>query len=201
MKAQLNQMEKIMDKKLFTNGNRKIGKDTLIFNMNSAMDCPSEKLGLCELASKCYAKKAERIYPNVLPFRRRQEQAWKSTTAKEFAESFLSIVKSKKTKIKYFRFSESGDFDTQADVTKMVKVAKILEKNGIATYGYTARKDLNFRALRKVATVQGSGFMASNQFFPVSEFTGENPKCNGSDCSICKLCKVPMGKKIEVLIH
>ena len=186
-----------MDKSLFRKGNKKVGKDTLIFNMCSATDCPSEKLGLCSICTKCYAKKAERQYPAVLPFRRRQEKAWESVSVKEFVEAFLSVAKG----IKYFRFSESGDFKSQKDVTKMVSIAKSLAKHGIITYGYSARKDLNFRALKKVAVLNGSGFMGNNQFKPVKEFSGNNPKCNGSDCSICKLCKISLGKQIEVLEH
>jgi len=191
-----------MDKKLFTNGNRKIGKDTLIFNMNSASDCPSEKLGLCALADKCYAKKAEKQYPAVLPFRRRQEKAWESTTTVEFVETFMAVVKSKKKNpIKYFRFSESGDFKSQGDVTKMSIIARLLNEQGITTYGYTARNDLVLTELQKYATVQGSGFMGSNEFRPVMEFTGKNPQCNGSDCSKCTLCKVGRRSTIEVLVH
>lgn len=190
-----------MNSKLFTNGNAKVGNNTLIFNMNAAMDCPAEKLGLCDIASKCYAKKAERLYPAVLPFRRRQAQAWEDCTAIEFADTVKRIVKRKRIEIKFFRFSESGDFSTQADIDKMASVAKLLKESGIATYGYSARRDLDFTELEKVATVQGSGFMASNEFVPVKEFTGNNPKCNGSDCSKCPLCKTSMGKKIEVIIH
>jgi hypothetical protein len=55
-------------------GNRKIPKSTAIFNMSSALNCPSKKLGLCKAASqgaKCYARKAEILYPQVLPYRER----------------------------------------------------------------------------------------------------------------------------------
>ena len=191
-----------MDKKLFTNGNRKVGRDTLIFNMNSGTDCPAKKLGLCKLVKECYCMKAERQYPAVLPFRRRQEKAWDSTTAQDFASAFMEVAKSKKkVPIKYFHFSEAGDFKSQADVVHMTTIARLLKKEGITTYGYTARKDLDFTGLKKVATVQGSSFMVSNEFKPVTEFTGKFTQCNGSDCSICKLCKVSKGQIIEVKIH
>ena len=60
----------------YTIGNKKIGNDTLIFNMGSATDCPSKKLGLCRHCDKCYALKAERQYPQVRPFRDRQADYW-----------------------------------------------------------------------------------------------------------------------------
>ena len=50
---------------LLSNGNSKIGNDTMILNMGSAMNCPSKKLGLCKLGSKCYALKAEKLYKPV----------------------------------------------------------------------------------------------------------------------------------------
>ena len=59
-------------------GNKKLPKTTAIFNMGAATDCPSLELGLCQafVGEKlvCYAMKAESgLYPDVLPYRRRQE--------------------------------------------------------------------------------------------------------------------------------
>ena len=77
-------------------GNSKVGNDTAIFNMNAAFDCPSEKMGFCEHAKKCYAKKAERIYPQSLPCRRKQEIYWDSIDSDAFVSEFLDAIKSKK---------------------------------------------------------------------------------------------------------
>ena len=79
-------------KNLLSQGNLKIGKDTLIFNLTAAKNCPSEKLGLCEHAKICYAKKAERLYPSVLPFRMRQSKYWDNCTAESFAADMLNII-------------------------------------------------------------------------------------------------------------
>ena len=49
---------------VFTYGNSKLPKSTLIVNLSSAENCPSRKRGLCEIEDKCYARKCERIYPN-----------------------------------------------------------------------------------------------------------------------------------------
>jgi hypothetical protein len=86
--------EKLKD--LLSFGNSKVGNDTAIFNMNAAFDCPSEKLNFCEHAKSCYAKKAERMYPQSLPYRRRQEVYWDSTDANTFVEQFLDSIKRKK---------------------------------------------------------------------------------------------------------
>lgn len=49
---------------VFSRGNRKLPKSTLIANLTSAEHCPSCQLGFCKLSKICYAKKCERIYPN-----------------------------------------------------------------------------------------------------------------------------------------
>ena len=81
---------------LCSTGNHKIPKTTAIFNMGSAKDCPSAELGLCKAVvdgkSFCYAKKAEYLYPAVLPYRRRQEEFWKAISAELFAVQFLLLI-------------------------------------------------------------------------------------------------------------
>ena len=47
---------------VFSYGNAKLPKETLIVNITSAVHCPSEKLGFCRCSKVCYAKKCERIY-------------------------------------------------------------------------------------------------------------------------------------------
>lgn len=51
---------------VFSYGNRKLPKETLIVNITSAQNCPSDKLGFCKHSKICYAKKCERIYKNYL---------------------------------------------------------------------------------------------------------------------------------------
>jgi hypothetical protein len=51
---------------LFSYGNSKLPTETLIVNITSAHNCPSDKLGLCNCSNVCYAKKCERIYSNYL---------------------------------------------------------------------------------------------------------------------------------------
>ena len=184
----------------YSNGNKKIGKDTIIINMGSAKDCPSLKLGLCQLSdpNKCYAMKPERMYPQTLPFRTEQAKIWKSKSAKQFTDDIKKIINSKVIKIKYVRFNESGDFYSQDCVKKLSSIAAGLK--GIAkVYTYTARKDLNFSNLSDNLTLTGSGFMIHNEFKSVNNVTSRI-NCPG-DCRTCHICKTRHNVKIEVLNH
>ena len=177
-----------------TIGNRKLGRDTAIVNFTSAMDCPSKKLGFCAHCKICYAMKAERQYPAVLPFRRRQAMQWQSESVGSIK---AGIVKHKK--VKFVRFSEAGDFKDQDNVNKLSALARIMPDYTI--YGYTARKDLNFKHMPDNVVVQGSGFKVHNTFTVVDKYTpGAYYTCPG-DCRKCSLCKVRTGVTIEVEKH
>lgn len=183
-------------------GNRKIGRDTAIFNITPAATCPADKLGLCEISAKCYAKKAERLYPQVLPYRERQTEIWDKYTFKQIADA----IGTKSKRLKYFRLNESGDFRSQDDIVKFHAVATHLwNKYRIKSYCYTARRDLALTKDSRAGeylTFTTSGYQQAgfNSFYPVKEFSGENLECRG-DCSRCNLCKFNHGEKIEVIIH
>lgn len=193
------------NKKIYvSNGNRKIPKDTLIFNMTSATDCPSRKLGLCKHCNICYAMKAERLYPYCLPFRRKQAKQWSNISPESFFKRLCALPKVKKGNIKYLRFSESGDFRHIEDVKKMNSIADMTTTIGIKVYGYTARYDLidkiDFKLSHNI-TINGSGFMAHNNFYVVDKYRKQDKhKCKG-DCSICNLCKHTRGYNIAVQKH
>lgn len=191
--------EKLKD--LLSFGNSKVGNDTAIFNMNAALDCPSEKLGLCKHAKNCYAKKAERIYPQTLPYRRKQEIYWDSVDVDTFVTEFKDSIKKKKNPIKYLRISESGDFKTQADFDKLNEIAEKL-KGTVVVYTYTAREDLNYDKISDNLIVNGSGFMVSNNFYVIDKVGDEIDKyvCPGS-CLNCNLCKRAKNRAIAVLKH
>ena len=180
-------------------GNAKIGKDTAIFNMTSATNCPSRKLGLCQLknCNHCYALLAEKRFPNVLAYRKRQETIWDKYGV-ELRQALDKL--SQKHNLKYVRFNESGDFKTQLDVDKLAIMAHLLPH--LTFYGYTARKDLSYANRPSNLVINGSGWRRGkmNQFNAVLEYTGKNAKCKG-DCSICDLCKVDKGIIIENRMH
>jgi hypothetical protein len=183
-------------------GNKKLRDSTAIFNMNPASVCPSAALGMCLCSDKCYARKAERLYKAVLPFRERQQKAFITRSADEIASAVIaSGTKSKP--IKEFRFSESGDFANQKAVDKMTAICAILKESDIACYGYTARKDLDFKELMAVATVQGSSFMVTNNFkyIPKGETIEGCDKVCAGDCRICSLCWTVKGLVIAIPQH
>lgn len=182
-------------------GNHKLGKDTIIFNMTSATDCPSHKLGLCKIGkTRCYAMKAERCYPQVLPFRRRQERTWDSIKPSEFV-SRIAYIKSHNSSLKYLRFSESGDFKSQSDVRKMSSIAKGLSSLGIRVYGYTARKDLDYSKVHSNMVVNGSGFQVHNEFTATDSLGPRFDHVCGGDCRKCNWCKGRHGHTIAVKFH
>lgn len=194
---------------LISEGNTKLPSTTAIFNMSSATDCPSLKLGLCKAYVNgkhiCYAKKAEYDYhPKVLPYRRKQEKFWLKVTAEEFVSQFLLINALKVKPFKAIRFNEAGDFHSQKCVNKVEKIAALLKRYGIVTYGYTSRSDLDFSSVKNMI-VSGSGFTKegiTNEFKIVTKLK-DKPKGYGvcaGDCKICTRCH-SRGLKTVVMVH
>jgi hypothetical protein len=175
-------------------GNSKLPKSTAIFNLTPAKKCPSEKLGFCqaEVNGKniCYAKKAEWLYPPVLPYRIRQMNLFNSMTADEFA-FFFRVNNARKTKpFSALRFNESGDLKNQTDLDKVEKIAQLIVP--VKTYLYTARQDLNFSNV-KHAIINTSNFTLEN--FGEFRMILKNEKipigfklCPGN-CRICIRCQ------------
>ena len=174
---------------VFKQGNKKIGMDTIIFNLTTATDCPSKALGLCQLpcVSYCYALQDEKRYFHYVPvYRMRQGKYWDMVSAETFAADVLEIVRRRRTRIRYLRFSEAGDFRNVEDIRKMSKVADILARHRIRLYGYSARRDLVKEAGKISAnmTINGSGFMWVNSFNALEELPENGYHCKG-DCRRC----------------
>lgn len=178
---------------LFSIGNRKLGKQTIIFNLSSATNCPSRKRGMCEYADICYAKKAERTWPRVLPFRERQHAWWRETDWKEIYEFMKPLIKM--YGIKYFRFNEAGDFEDKEDIAKLNRIAIALQTAlGTITYGYTRRYDLNFSGVKFI--VRGSNWKGPNGMTTIIKSDEPIPEgyqlCPGDKCGVaCTECMIP----------
>ena len=123
-------------------GNLKIGNDTAIINMGSATRCPSAERQLCDLVDnrKCYALRDEGLYPQVLPYRDRQQEYWLNNSAEIIAFELLEVLSHKKAKIKFVRWSEAGDFHSAECVEKLIQIAKLTPR--LIHYTYTHRTDL-----------------------------------------------------------
>lgn len=196
-------------------GNRKIGQDTMIFNMGTAKQCPSKRLGLCRTINqkvKCYAEKAEIQYKeHVTDYRNNQAIYWQSHSADEIFQYFAGPIASKKARGKdtnFFRYNESGDFYTQDDIRKLTTIANRLKEDfGIITYGYSARSDLDFKD--KGFIVKGSGW--NNEQIDgtciVINKDEQVPKgfleCPGhkQSCANCNLCKCNLKLNIAFRKH
>ena len=198
-------------------GNHKLGDDTAVFNMSTAKECPSKKLGLCPLYNgttkikykngnglMCYAEKAEQLYPTHVPAYRRAQQAyWQDTPAERILQDIAKRVESRWKPTRYFRYNESGDFHDQSDIGKLSYIAEGLGTLNITTYGYSARSDLDFSNAKFL--VKGSGNTKGNNGACTVVETNERPPegylvCPG-DCRKCNLCKIDRGHNIAFKKH
>jgi hypothetical protein len=134
-----------------TFGNNKVSKNTGIFNMNSATDCPNAdsdednptETGVCQVPWKsCYAHKSENVYPDALKKRRLQEYLWDCTSADIFAEALLRVKSRKRSPFKHLRVSESGDFRHSGDIKAWDEIARRLDGE-INVYTYSASHKLS----------------------------------------------------------
>lgn len=192
----------------FSFGNNKLPDTTLIFNMGSAERCPSRALGICETVNsgiKCYALKAEQQYKKNVPnYRNRQEIAWKESTAEQIATLFSDAIKRRKKKTKHIRFNESGDFWSQEDINKLNYIAERMKKeHGITTYGYSARRDLDFSSAK--FSIKGSGWNPNNNGSTCvvnsdQDIPKDYVKCPGS-CKSCSTCCEPNKINIAFIKH
>jgi len=95
-------------------GNRRMNIPT--FSLPAVVSC-NNTTALCRL--NCYARKAEKCYPNVLPSRERNYRESETN-------NFITQVKEwlDKHKPNYFRIHESGDFYNQEYLEKWFKIIK-----------------------------------------------------------------------------
>lgn len=188
-------------------GNHKLGDDTAIFNMGTALECPARRLGMCEVVNagyRCYAEKAEIQYPGTVPAaRRRQEDYWKDTTKDRILQDFAKKITRRRKSTRYLRFNESGDFFSQVDIDKLSYIASGLQTLDVTTYGYTARRDLDYS--RATFLVKGSGGdFGNNGRTTVIQKDGAVPEgylvCPGS-CKRCNICKISVPHKVAFRQH
>lgn len=187
-------------KNLVSFGNNKLPKSTMIFNLGAASDCPSAKLGLCKVPGICYAKKAEKIYPSVLPYRQRQAEYWLNNPYYQIIGDFSDMLAKKRIKPTKFRLNESGDFYSQNCIEKAEKLAEYLFLiHKIVTYTYSSRSDLDFSKCQYLH-VKGSGHDAGNNGKTVvidksADIPASFILCPGS-CKSCAMCS--SDKKINI---
>lgn len=172
-------------------GSDKTGDDTLILNMGSATLCPAR--AQCHVlldGRKCYPAQVERLHPEVKLFRDLQAAYWLGTPAEDITAGILAKVAGRNPPTRFLRFNESGDFASQACVEKLSSIAAALQEEGIVSYGFTARDDLDFSGATFL--VKGSGHDRGNNGRSVVIGPGD-PVPEGltlcpEDCRACDLC-------------
>lgn len=205
-------------------GNNKIAKNTAIFNMNSATDCPNAKTqehgesetGLCQVPwDSCYAHRDENTYNDALPKRRRQEYLWDHTDADTFAKALLHVKNRKTSDFDFLRFSESGDFRDNQDIIKLNRIAKILGDD-ITVYTYSASYKLDWSHAEHFTINQSyDGANYGNRLYSAIDRKDELPpnsvwcphdkqKAEGVEpdkaikCGECQLCINPEGPNVYI---
>lgn len=199
--------------------NKKVGVDTVVFNFGAAMDCPSLKLGLCQVAvydgvdddgnpvvvsCDCYAMTKER-YSTVVSGRRRQAIYWVRTPAHVIALDAVREMDRTHTDrythetrsgAEYIRISESGDVYDQSDISKLTTVAKWVYamRPDVKIYGYTARRDLDWAQVPPNVVMNFSGDDVSDAVADVNSFVvvpvGKLPSKALTCKSNCRVCRL-----------
>lgn len=97
-------------------GNRKMSR--LLWALPALQTC---HWSTPECRDNCYARKAERAYPDCLPCRQRN---WRAAESPDFVDVMVTIIRAQRRR--RFRIHESGDFYSQAYVDKWISIAKAL---------------------------------------------------------------------------
>lgn len=209
------------NKKLVPNERTKF----LIFNLPSVSTCPFAN----ECKIWCYAKKAERAYPNCLKARERNFAISKEPDFVErmifTIEAYLSKPSYQNAKKVVVRIHESGDFYDQMYANKWLQIAEHFKKNKKVVFmAYT--KSLVFfcnsiysEEPKPIPCNMTIRFSLANDTeyhykrladcwgFPtysaVENFTNEpkHEQCRCSDCATCGKCWNKKVKSIVCEIH
>lgn len=212
------------------NGNKKLQNTNnvrfMIWNLPAVKTCPF-RTSMCE--KSCYARKAERVYPQVLPSR---ERNFRDSLEDDFAGNMIYTVeallnsRAYKGKTVYFRIHESGDFYNLEYAKKWVEVARhFSEDNRIIFEAYT--KSISFMIAAGYGTpawptnfiIRASVWddtkkdalklIDSYNFqiytaFPAQDFeklAKGYTECKCEDCATCGKCYKRDDHKIAVRIH
>lgn len=179
-------------------GNKKpLPKFIWIISMESATECSSRKNGHCEIGKNCYALKYEsnKLMYKTVERRNKDNECINYLIKNDMSDSLVDYLikrnnSSKTHKLKYLRWNESGDVETLDHLLFIEKIAlKLYDELDVISVVYTHREDIwnEFKKIRKsehCLIVNGSGFMADNNFKAVKEFTGKNKECS-SNCVKC----------------
>ena len=177
-------------------GNAKLN-NTLVFNLPASNEvcgriCPS-----------CYAIKAQRIYPNVLPYRNRMLAA---SQQPDFVQRISNDINNCRKPFKYIRIHESGDFNSQPYIDSWAAIAKSFPQ--YIFYAYTKRLSefdfTSFKALPNIVLINSLHFNRINYGKPGTEPPGAFicPASKSTRCGIeCTYCQTKQAQHNGVYFH
>lgn len=175
---------KTQARKCLTDGNNKLAKHIMIFNL------PATQQVCGRICKGCYAIKAQKMYPNVMPSR--QAKLDLSMDAM-FEPTVLGSID--KLGHKHVRIHESGDFYSQSYVRSWESIAT--KRPDVMFLAYTKRmNDFDFSGLRALPNVIviNSLFGKSLNYGPLTKAPANATICPayqkdvkgcGHDCNIC----------------
>lgn len=199
-----------------SNGNSKLKSNDkvrfLIWNLPAQTTCPYST-ALCR--KNCYAVKAERQYPQVLP--RRQANLGLSKR-EDFVHEMVALIHSKEQHSKgreiLFRIHESGDFYSKEYAMKWVTIAKLCPNVKFLAYtkslpyfeGVRLPRNFIIRAsIWSDTTPEMLDLSAKYPTYtalPAGTYDAiRNFKCECRDCGTCKACYSNSVKSIICDIH
>jgi hypothetical protein len=173
-----------------SNGNKKLsGNKFYIFNLPAEKTCPGST-EFCR--NKCYAKKAEKIYPSVLPCRMNNLNESKE---KDFSSKVINFL-NKNKKREFFRIHEAGDFYDQNYLNKWIEITNNFPE--IKFLAFTKSFNLDFsnvpKNLQLVMSIMPDTTKEAPKKFPTAyagNCKGMNKEktleCPGS-CTNCGMC-------------
>lgn len=189
-----------------SNGNKKLVSNEyiafIIWNLPAVTTCPF-RTAHCEGA--CYARKAEKAYPDVLPARMRNfEESRRPDFVVRAVYTILRRLQYCGNKQVVVRIHESGDFYNAHYANAWLKVAELLKGENVVFIAYTksfryfdgVELPNNFRLrasvwddtkpeeLEIIRRNQWNVYTAVPEFKKGDTFT----RCRCKDCATCKKC-------------
>ncbi len=173
--------------RLIQRANLKLGSNTMMFNI------PASKEVCGRICEGCYALKAYRMYPNVLPA---QELRLEASKQPDFVQRINTELSRVRNTPEYFRIHGSaGEFYNQQYLNCWTEIVKA--NPSIMFYAYTKRiKDFDFSKLSMLSNMAlidsyhyGCTNFGTKEEVPEGAFVcphqkGANIQC-GQDCTYC----------------
>lgn len=208
------------------NGNKKLVNNDqtrfIIWNMPADITCP---FATDQCKKSCYAKKAERVYPSVLPSR---QLNFNESRDPEFAENMIYTIEQYAAKKSFadkkiiFRIHESGDFYNQTYADAWIKIAdhfagtdlditfmaytksiqffvnQVIPENMVVRFSIWNDTSMNQISLNDQVT-NFPVYTAVSKDFDFEKYNYS--KCDCSDCANCGKCWDRENAKIACIIH